>query len=49
VSKAGFNFNQIRIIYFCPASLKERKMLWIYVTTKNGQLIGMGWKDESRK
>jgi hypothetical protein len=27
VSKAGFNFNQIRIIYFCPASLKERKML----------------------
>lgn len=27
VSKAGFSFNQIRIISFCPAFLKERTML----------------------
>jgi hypothetical protein len=27
VSKAGFSFNQIRIIYFCSAFLKERMIL----------------------
>jgi hypothetical protein len=40
VSKAGFSFNQIRIIYFCSAFLKERMILWIYIATENVYTTG---------